>query len=278
MAGRLTGKVALVAGAGATPALGMGNGRATAIAMAREGSNVVAVDLRRDRAEATCAAIAAEGGRAIALAADLTQPDGAAAAVSAAVETFGRLDILHHNVGFGGVGDILATTPAEFDRQMGGNARSVFLCMQASLPTMIAQGRGVITTTSSTLAVRAIETANFTYSVAKAAVEAMTRQVAVSYGAKGVRANCIRVGFMDTPLNRAGWRPAFDSEATYEAAIAASANAVPLRRMGDGWDTASLAVFLASDEAAYLNGVVIPLDGGVEHAPIHIPGLPGSSS
>ena len=144
--------------------------------------------------------------------------------------------------------------------------------MQA-LPPMLEQ-QGVITTTSSTLAIRFIEAPSLAYTAAKAAVEAMTRSVAASFGPLGVRANCIRIGFMDTPLNRSGWRPQFDTEEAYQTAIDESAKAVPLQRMGTGWDTASLAVFLASDEAAYLNGVVIPIDGGVEHAPIHIDGLP----
>jgi NAD(P)-dependent dehydrogenase (short-subunit alcohol dehydrogenase family) len=271
---RFEGKTVIVAGAGAIEAQGWGNGRATAVAFAREGASVVAIDYREDRALETKAIIDKEGGQCLAVAANVTKPEQVVAAVEQALETYGRIDVLHHNVGFGGGGQILTTTPEAWDREMAGNAKSVFLCMQAVLPSMIERGAGVITTTSSTLAVRFIESPSLTYTAAKAAVEAMTRSVAVSHGHMGIRANCIRIGFMDTPLNRAGWRPQFDSDEAYDAAIAASAKAVPLGRMGSGWDTASTALFLASDAAAYLNGVVIPVDGGVELAPIFIPGLP----
>jgi NAD(P)-dependent dehydrogenase (short-subunit alcohol dehydrogenase family) len=276
MAGRLQGKIAIVVGAGATPAPGMGNGRAVALTFAREGAKVIAVDRALDRAELTAAMIEKDGGECLPLAANVTRPDDVATMAKAVLAAHGRIDILHHNVGFGGNGDILTTMPEDFDRQFAGNAKSVFLCMQAVLPAMIAQGAGVVTTTSSTLSTRFIETPAFTYTVAKAAVEAMTRSLAVSHGPMGIRANCIRIGFMDTPLNQSGWRPQFETDEAYDAVIAESARAVPLRRMGTGWDTASLALFLASDEAAYLNGVIIPVDGGVELAPIHIAGLPES--
>lgn len=251
----------------------MGNGRATALAFAREGARVIAVDLHAERADETRALIEAEGGECMAIRANVARPDDVDAMAALALAAHGRIDVLHHNVGFGGNGDVETTSPEDWDRQMGGNAKSVFLCLRAILPIMVKQKSGVVTTTSSTLAVRFLETPTFTYSVAKAAVEAMTRSVAISHGPRGVRANCIRVGFMDTPLNRSGWRPQFESEEAYDAAIADSARAVPLGRMGAGWDTAATALFLASDDAAYLNGVIIPVDGGVEHAPVHIASL-----
>jgi NAD(P)-dependent dehydrogenase (short-subunit alcohol dehydrogenase family) len=274
MTKRFEGKVVIVAGAGSTEAPGWGNGRATALAFAREGAQVIAVDRHEARAEQTREMIEAEGGLCLAIGANVAKPEAVEAMVEQVLAAHGRIDVLHHNVGYGGNGDIVTTSPEDYDRIMSGNSRSVFLCMRAVLPTLINQGAGVITTTSSTLATRFIETPSFTYTVAKAAVEAMTRSVAVSHGPMGIRANCIRIGFMDTPINYSGWRPQFDRQEDYDAIIAESAKAVPLRRMGSGWDTAKAAVFLASDDAAYLNGVILPVDGGVDVAPVYIPGLP----
>ena len=272
---RFAGKVVIVSGAGAPKGPGWGNGRATAIAFAAEGAKVVAVDLHADRAEETRAMIASNSGEAIAVTANVTDREQIAALVAKTMATYGRIDVLHNNVGVAGgeSGMIEATSEEAWDREMAVSAKSVFLTMQAVLPTMIAQGAGVITNTSSTLAVRFIERPSLTYTAAKAAVEAMTQSVAVSHGPLGIRANCLRIGFMDTPLNRSGWAHRIDGDAALERAMEASASVVPLRRMGTGLDSASAALFLASDEASYLNGVILPVDGGVELAPVHIPGL-----
>jgi NAD(P)-dependent dehydrogenase (short-subunit alcohol dehydrogenase family) len=274
---RFEDRVVLVMGGGSVAGPGMGNGRATALAFAREGARVVVVDLAPERALETVALIAAEQGQAEALSADVTREADVRAVVEHTVSAHGRIDVLHNNVGVSGgaTGDVESTAEAAWDREVGVSAKSVFVCCKLVLPIMVKQGSGVITNTSSTLARRFIEIPSFGYSAAKAAVESMTRSIAVSHGPRGIRANCIRIGFMDTPLNRSGWSPALGGDAGYQRAIAASARAVPLRRMGTAQDTAAAALFLASDEGGYLNGVVLPVDGGVEHAPVHIEGLLG---
>jgi NAD(P)-dependent dehydrogenase (short-subunit alcohol dehydrogenase family) len=272
---RFTDRVVIVSGAGAAKGSGWGNGRATAVGFAAEGAKVVVVDLHADRAEETRDMIARDGGQAMVVAADVTDRQQVAALVARTLESYGRIDVLHNNVGLAGgaSGLIEAISDKAWDREMAVSAKSVFLTVQAVLPTMIAQGAGVITNTSSTLAVRAIEMPSLTYTAAKAAVEAMTQSLAVSHGPRGIRVNCLRIGFMDTPLNRASWSHQIDGQAAMERAMAASASVVPLRRMGTGLDSAAAALFLASDEASYLNGVILPVDGGVELAPVHIPGL-----
>lgn len=276
---RFDGKVIIVSGAGAPKGPGWGNGRATALAFAAEGAKVVAVDLHADRAEETRAMIAEAGGEAIAMTADVTQPDQVATVVAGTLKAYGRIDVLHNNVGVAGgeSGMIELATERAWDREISVSAKSVFLTMQAVLPTMVGQGAGVITNTSSTLAVRFIERPSLAYTAAKAAVEAMTQSVAVSHGPKGIRVNCLRIGFMDTPLNRSGWSQRIGDQEALEQAMAASASVVPLGRMGTGRDSAAAALFLASDAASYLNGVILPVDGGVELAPIHIPGLMDAS-
>lgn len=272
---RFAGKVVIVSGAGAPKGPGYGNGRTTAQAFAAEGARVVAVDLHLGRAEETVEMITEAGGEAIAVKADVTRSDEVAALIVRAQQTYGRIDVLHNNVGVAMAesGMIETASEAAYDLEMAVSAKSVFLTMRAVLPVMVAHGGGVITNTSSTLAARFIEQPSFSYTAAKAAVEAMTRSVAVSHGARGIRVNCLRIGFMDTPLNRAGWGHRIGDQALLERALANSAAAVPTGRMGTGVDSAAAALFLASDEASYLNGVILPVDGGVELAPIHIAGL-----
>lgn len=273
MSPRFDGKVIVVMGAGAAPGPGWGNGRATSIAFAKAGALVVAVDLNQEAADETQRIIESDGGRCVALRADVTNSEGVEAAVQSARELTGRIDVLHNNVGMamGRSGDVEKTSERSFDREMAVTAKSAFLCMRAVLPIMSAQGSGVITNTSSVLAIRFIEQPSFTYSAAKAAVEAMTRSVAASHGPKGIRTNCLRIGYMDTPINRAGWQSQLGGSEAYEAGITSAARVVPMRRMGTGLDTAAAAVFLASDDASYLNGVILPVDGGVEHTPVIIP-------
>jgi NAD(P)-dependent dehydrogenase (short-subunit alcohol dehydrogenase family) len=272
---RFKDRVVIVAGAGAPDAPGWGNGRAAAVRFAREGAKVIAVDMRKDRAKETCRLIEAEGGLCVAMSADVTDKAQVADLVARTLALHGRIDVLHNNVGVAGgdSGNVETASEAAWEREMAINAKSVFLTMQAVLPVMVAQGRGVITNTSSTLAVRYIEAPSFAYTAAKAAVEAMTQSVAVSHGPKGIRVNCLRVGFMDTPLNRLGWGSVVGDDTVLNTIMAASARSVPLARMGDGMDTAAAALFLASDEASYLNGVILPVDGGVELAPVYIEGL-----
>jgi NAD(P)-dependent dehydrogenase (short-subunit alcohol dehydrogenase family) len=209
--------VVVVMGGGSVPGPGVGNGKATAVAFAREGARVAVVDLHRERADETAAIITAAGGTAEAIAADVTREADVRAAVRRVMDRWGRIDVLHNNVGVSGglTADPETTDEVAWEREFAITAKSVFLCCKAVLPLMVEQGRGVITNTSSTLAQRFIEVPSFGYSAAKAAVESMTRSLAVSHGPKGIRVNCIRIGFMDTPLNRAGWEPVLGGEEAY---------------------------------------------------------------
>jgi NAD(P)-dependent dehydrogenase (short-subunit alcohol dehydrogenase family) len=262
MAGRLAGKVAIVVGAGQGPGEGLGNGRATAIRFAQEGARVVAADNRLQSAEETAAMAAKDGGTCAAVAADVTVEASLAAMVAFARERFGRVDILHNNVGVsiaGGDAGPLEITEAAFDRIAAINLRGTIMACKHVLPLMRAQRAGAIVNISS---VAAWENYPYvTYKATKAALVAYTQQLAIHNAEHGVRANVILPGLMDTPM-------AVDTRARAmgktRAEVAAMRDArVPLRhKMGTAWDVANAALFLASDEANFITGVALPVDGG----------------
>ena len=258
---RLDGKAAVVVGGGQTPGETIGNGRATALAFAREGAEVLVVDRHLDRAADTCAAIAAEGGTAFAFGADITDEEQAAALVAHAVERFGRIDVLHNNVGIG-AGDATATkVTAEglrhiFDVNLFGMA----LTCKHALPVMREAGHGSIINISSVAAI--LPFGLIGYKTSKAAVNAYTESLAAANARYGVRVNAIMPGLMETPM-------AIDASLAARGNISRDAlveqrnRQVPLgRKMGSGWDVSWAAVFLASDEARFVTGVVLPVDGG----------------
>jgi NAD(P)-dependent dehydrogenase (short-subunit alcohol dehydrogenase family) len=260
---RLEDKVAIVVGAGQAPGAtdAIGNGRATALLFAREGAKVLAVDRYLDSAEETAALARAEGGEARAVAADVTDEAAVMAAIQACVARYGRLDILHNNVGIsveGGDAPITEIETEAFDRIVAVNLRSVVYACKHALPIMRRQGGGAIVNISSTAARE--DYPWVTYKATKAGMIAMTKQIAIQNAAFGVRANVILPGLMDTPMavdRRAeAWgRP--------RAEVAAERDAkVPLGHMGTGWDVAYAALFLASDEAKFITGVALPVDGG----------------
>jgi NAD(P)-dependent dehydrogenase (short-subunit alcohol dehydrogenase family) len=258
---RLEGKTALVIGAGQGPGEGMGNGRATTLRFTQEGAKVLAVDRDLRSAEET-AAMVKPPGACIAFEADVTQESTLAAAVAHAKERFGRIDILHYNVGVsiaGGDAPPTEITEAAFDRICTINLRGAVMACKHVLPVMRAQGSGVIITISS---VAAWEIYPYvTYKATKAALIAFTQQLAIQNAEFGIRANVILPGLMDTPM-------AVDTRARHSnrsrAEVAAERDAkVPLRhRMGVAWDVANAALFLASDEANFITGVALPVDGG----------------
>jgi NAD(P)-dependent dehydrogenase (short-subunit alcohol dehydrogenase family) len=261
LAGRLEGKVAIVVGAGQTPGETMGNGRAIALRFAHEGAQVLCVDRLIDRAEETAGMVAAAGGSAAAFQADVTRSQDCAALIEAGRERFGRLDLLVNNVGVGG-GDAPAHRLQEdaFDRIMTVNLKGMWLTIKAALPVMRAQESGAIVNISSLAAIAGgIQVA---YEMSKAGVNRLTTSVAQSNARHGIRCNAIMPGFMDTPMAIEGIAAA---RGRSTAEVRAERNArVPLRgRMGTAWDTANAALFLASDEAAFITGVVLPLDGGM---------------
>ncbi|MBM4268338.1 MAG: glucose 1-dehydrogenase [Deltaproteobacteria bacterium] len=257
---RLEGKVAIVVGAGQTPGETIGNGRAAAILYAREGGRVLLVDRRLASAEDTRAAIAAEGGEASAFEADVTSEAACAAMVQACVERYGRLDILHNNVGIGdGDTSVLKMSEDVWDRIFAVNLKSVMLASKHALPVMRAQKSGAILNISSIAAVCA--TPLTAYKTSKAAVNALTQQMAIANAKHGVRVNAIMPGLMNTPMAIETISQA--SGVPREKLIEARDAAVPLGgKMGTAWDVAYAALFLVSDEARFITGIVLAVDGG----------------
>lgn len=259
---RLKDKVAIVIGAGQSPGEGIGNGRATALRFAQEGARVWSVDRRLDSAEETATLIANDGGIAEAHAADATSEATLAAAIGACHARWGRVDILHYNVGvsLGGGDTVLEQfTEEAFDRLFAINLRGCIMAAKHVLPIMRAQNSGVILNISSVAAYE-----NYPYVAYKASKVAMvefTKQLAIQNAPHGIRANVILPGLMDTPMAvdtraRATNRPRSEIAAERDARV-------PLRgRMGSGWDVANAALFLASDEANFITGVELPVDGG----------------
>jgi NAD(P)-dependent dehydrogenase (short-subunit alcohol dehydrogenase family) len=261
VAGRLEGKAAVVVGAGQTPGDTVGNGRAMAILFAREGARVLCVDRVGERAEETAALIREAGDETFALQADVTRAADAAAIVAEAMARLGRIDILANNVGIGGGdGPVHKIEEAAFDRILSVNLKGMWLVTKAVLGVMREQGSGAIVNVSS-LAARAggIQVA---YEVSKAAVNRLTTSTAQSQARYGIRCNAIQPGLMDTPMAVAGIAGASGRS---QAEVRAERDArVPLGgKMGTAWDTAYAALFLASDEAKFITGAVLPVDGGM---------------
>ncbi len=260
MSGRLAGKVCVVVGAGQTPGDTIGNGRATAILFAREGARVFAVDRDLGSAEETVRQIEAEGGSARAFAADATREDDCRALVRGCVDAWDRVDVLHNNVGIGG-GDAgpAHVDEAAWDLIMQVNLKSVILPCKHALPVMRAQRSGVITNVSSIAAVCA--TPIVAYKTSKAGVNAYTQSLAVGNAKHGIRANAIMPGLMNTPMAIEGISAA--TGVAKEELIRMRDAQVPLgAKMGTAWDVAYAALFLASDEARFITGVALPVDGG----------------
>jgi NAD(P)-dependent dehydrogenase (short-subunit alcohol dehydrogenase family) len=260
MAGRMQDKVVLVTGAGASGP-GWGNGKAAAALYAREGAQVFAVDRRLDAAEETRQVILGEGGRCTAFAADVSDTASVARMAAACIEAYGRIDVLHNNVGIVETGGPVETSEDSWDRVIAVNQTSVFLTCKHVLPHMLAQGGGAIVNIASIAALRWIGFPYVAYSAAKAGMLAITQNVAVQYAAQGIRANCVVPGFMNTPLIREPLK------ATYGGDIASMIDqrdrSTPTGKMGDAWDTAYAALFLASDEARYITGTHLVVDGGL---------------
>jgi NAD(P)-dependent dehydrogenase (short-subunit alcohol dehydrogenase family) len=260
MTRRLEGKVALVFGAGSIGE-GWGNGKATAVLYAREGARIAAVDVNLAAAEETCALIAAEGGEAVALAADVVRHDEVARATEATRARFGAIDVLHNNVGINAAGGPVETSEEDWDRVMAVNVKSLFLTCKCVLPVMAAQGRGSIVNISSIASTRWVGYPFVAYAASKAAVNHFTRAIAVQYAPKGIRANVVLPGLMNTPR-------IYDHIVKYyddpEQMIRERAAVVPMGTMGDAWDIARASLFLASDEARYITGAELVVDGGLQ--------------
>lgn len=257
--GRLDGKVALVTGAGSIVD-GIGNGKASAITFAREGALVVALDINPGAVEDTHKFITGEGGRCISVVADVSSNADCQRAIETCIGAFGRLDVLMNNVGITDSGGPVEYSEDAWDRMMNVNAKSMFLTAKYAIPHMEAQGHGSIINIGSINAIRAIPFPKFAYAASKAAVLGLTREIALQYASKGIRANVILPGFIRAPIVEARNLELYggDLDQMWKTRDRMS----PTGKQGEPWDIANAALFLASDESSYVNGVVLPVDGG----------------
>lgn len=257
---RLKDKVALIIGAGQQPGQTLGNGRATAERFAQEGAILFLVDINADWLNETVQAIRSTGAKVEALVADITQETECQKIISECVKTYGRIDILHNNVGLSkGDKKTAELDVSSWEYIMDRNLKGMFMMCKHALPIMIGQKSGCIINISSTASMAARPTV--TYKTSKAGVNALTQHIAIENAPFGIRANAILPGLMDTPMaiNRRA-----EERGVSPDVIRQERNAlVPLKRMGSAWDVANAAVFLASDEAGYITGVLLPIDGGL---------------
>ncbi|MSO69707.1 MAG: SDR family oxidoreductase [Alphaproteobacteria bacterium] len=261
MAGRLEGKVAIVTGAGASGP-GMGNGKACAIHYAREGAKVFALDISAKALAETEAFIKSENNTVIGALCDVTDSNAIARMVDACLAAFGRVDVLHNNVGLLDIDGPVALPEATWDRVIDTNVKSMFLTCKHVLPVMERQRKGAIVNISSVAAIRAWGTPALAYNTSKAAILQLTRSVALEYARKGIRANVILPGVIDTPLINEPLKADHTPE-EIERVRAERHNMIPLGRMGDPFEIAKAAAFLASDDASYITGAELIVDGGL---------------
>ena len=261
LGGRLAGKTAVVVGAGQTPGATIGNGRATALRFAQEGAHVLLVDRDDSSVKATHEAVIEAGGRADVFIADIAQPKGPADVAQHAASALGRIDILHNNVGVG-MGDNTPTrlTEEAWDRILDVNLKAMWLVCKNVIPIMREQQSGSIICVSSIAAIAAAGHIT-AYKVSKAGVNALVHQLAITNAHHGIRVNGIMPGFIDTPMAVDAVAEVLEMPREQLADI--RAQMVPLgNRQGTAWDVANAALFLASDEAAFITGALLPVDGG----------------
>ncbi len=261
MSGRLEDKVALVVGAGSI-AEGWGNGKATAVLFAREGAKVFAVDINPSAAEETVAIIRSEGGTALAHRADATDSDQVQGMIAACLDAFGRIDILHNNVGGSIPGGPVEIDDDDWDANIAYNLKTAFLACKYAIPVMERQGGGAIVNVSSIAAMRCVDRPLASYQAAKAGLVQLSRAIGVEYAAKGIRCNCVLPGMMNTPLVASRLLDK-DDPAKAQATLARRHALSPMGRMGDAWDVAYAALYLASDEARYVTATELVVDGGL---------------
>ena len=263
MADRLKDKVALVVGAGSIGP-GWGNGKATAVAFAREGARVFCADINQAAAEETVGLIKAEGGEATAHRCDVSKGADVAAMVEACRSTYGRVDILHNNVGIAEVGGVVDVPESDWDRVFAVNLKGAFFAMKHAIPLMVGQGGGSIINISSIASIRYTGVPYATYYATKAALNHLTRTTAVEYASRKVRVNAILPGLMKTPMveKSAGLAESY-AGGDVEEMWRVRDRQVPMGFGGDAWDIAWAAVYLASDESRYVTGILLTVDGGL---------------
>lgn len=252
MKGRLEGKAIIVVGAG-TRGEGVGNGRAVAVLFAREGAKVLCMDCEASSAETTARMIREQGGQAEACRADITRQEDCQRVVETCLKNFQRLDVLHNNVGVPSMREIVDTTEETWAKTFDVNVRGMFLMCREAIPSMIQGGGGAIINVSTVASIRSFPDA--AYSSSKGAVNSLTLYIAGRYARHNIRANVLLLGYIDTPLAR----PAWENEKVREINL----RQVPLRRFASPWEVAKAAAFLASDDASYITGAILPVDGGM---------------
>lgn len=255
---RVAGKVALVFGAGSSGP-GWGNGKAAAMAYAHEGAKVAVVDIRLEAAIETRDLIRGAGHDCEAWAADVTDGAAVARVVRETVARFGRIDILHNNVGIIRTGSLTEMDEADWNHVITTNLTGAFLTCKHVFPVMLGQGGGAVVNISSLASIQVNQYPYLPYFAAKAGLNQMTRALAVQYADRNIRVNAVLPGVMDTPMV---YQQLGDQSTDRETLVARRNAASPMGRMGDAWDVAWTALFLASDEARYITGVCIPVDGG----------------
>lgn len=260
---RLKGKTAVVVGAGSIGP-GWGNGKATAVTFAREGAQVFCVDRNGAAAEETAGIIASEGGKATAFTADAAKAGDVEAMVAACLKAYGRIDVLDNNVGIAEMGSVVEVTESEWDRVFAVNLKSAFLAMKHVIPVMQRQGGGSIINISSIASIRHLGISYVSYGATKAAMNQMTKTTAAQFASSNIRVNAVLPGLMKTPMveHSAGLAASYAAGDVEEMWRARDAQ-VPMGHMGDAWDVANAALFLATDESKYVTGLELVVDGGV---------------
>jgi NAD(P)-dependent dehydrogenase (short-subunit alcohol dehydrogenase family) len=258
---RLKDRVAIVIGAGSSGP-GWGNGKAAAVLYAKEGAKVFAVDIRQDAAIETRDIIRTQNGEAASFGADVSKAEEVKALVDECLNTYGRIDVLLNNVGILTVGGPEELDEETWDHHMAVNVKGAFLSCKYVLPVMVQQGKGAIVNISSVASIRYTGYPSAVYNASKGALNQLTQNVAVQYARLGIRANCVLPGLMDTPMIREPLQDAYGPGGEEEM-IRLRNEQVPLGRMGDAWDVAYAALFLASDEARYVTGAFLVVDGGL---------------
>ena len=259
MPGRLQDKIAIVFGAGSVGP-GWGNGKATATLFAREGAHVVCVDFNPEAAKETVEIIRGEGGAASAAICDVTRSEQVKLVVDEIAARHGRVDVLHNNVGYATMGGPVELSEDEWHKTIDLNITGCFITCKHVLPHMLARGSGAIVNVSSVAAIRWTGYPYAAYYAAKAAVNNFTMGLALQYAKNGIRANAVMPGLMNTPLIHQQISGQYKNA---EDMVRARDASCPMGRMGTAWDVARAALFLASDEAAYITGVSLPVDGGL---------------
>ena len=257
---RLKDKVAIVTGAGSIGP-GWGNGKAVAVLFAREGAQVIAVDRNVGAAEETAKIILGEGGYCAVSEVDVTDADSVAEMTKTVLDLHGRVDILHNNVGATGpLGGPIDISEEDWDQTFKINAKSMYLTCSAVLPEMLKMGHGSIVNVSSIAAIRYTGIPYVSYAASKAAVVQFTQSIALQYADKGIRCNALLPGLIDTPMIHSQLTGHYGD---IQEMLDQRNDISPTGKMGDAWDVAYAALYLASDEAKYVNGTSLTIDGGL---------------